>query len=514
MAGQSQFQSAAEGQAMDASHHGLRRLLDFVQKRVTGGRKLDDAIDVAGRQVPQKEIDVGPGRKCLADPADHHAADFFGRHCLANGLVQLEHQRRIERVHGLWAIDVQVRDGVRNSHVQQGKRRGHRQTPFVLCGTTALGCAERFAQPRAAVLHSSATPLFAALSEAAMSNSDSGRLFPLPLTPLEYYYLCDNRPDYPTAFPAELQFSGRLDRDGFQRALACVLGRHPLLTARVGRLANGIPAWIEGDGSVPPVDWGKEGQPIRHADGPAIDLASAPGVRVWVREGDGTSRLFLQFHHACCDGWAAVQFIEELLMAYHIEIERPRCGLALWPLRPDRLCDRGRLEVPPDWWTRLRDLWVGTRLWTGWSFRQAALLAPGRPAPAEVDPPLLDFQTVELGRELTHGLRQVAIVAGGSLHDVLLRDLFESIHQWNQRQGSDDRRSIRVNVPLTIRDRDDRLLPAANRLTFAFLSRQRRQLADRERLLAGIGAEMRIIRRDRLGLYFIGGLGTFCRFPG
>ena len=347
-----------------------------------------------------------------------------------------------------------------------------------------------------------------------MSNSDSGRLFPLPLTPLEYYYLCDNRPDYPTAFPAELQFSGRLDRDGFQRALACVLGRHPLLTARVGRLANGIPAWIEGDGSVPPVDWGKEGQPIRHADGPAIDLASAPGVRVWVREGDGTSRLFLQFHHACCDGWAAVQFIEELLMAYHIEIERPRCGLALRPLRPDRLCDRGRLEVPPDWWTRLRDLWVGTRLWTGWSFRQAALLAPGRPAPAEVDPPLLDFQTVELGRELTHGLRQVAIVAGGSLHDVLLRDLFESIHQWNQRQGSDDRRSIRVNVPLTIRDRDDRLLPAANRLTFAFLSRQRRQLADRERLLAGIGAEMRIIRRDRLGLYFIGGLGTFCRVPG
>ncbi len=347
-----------------------------------------------------------------------------------------------------------------------------------------------------------------------MSSSESGSLFPLPLTPLEYYYLCDNRPDYPTAFPAELHFSGRLDRAAFQRALACVLSRHPLLTARVGRLANGIPAWIEGEGSHPPVDWGRLGESIRHSDGPAINLASTPGLRAWVREGDGASRLLLHFHHACCDGRATLQFIEELLIAYHIEIEGPQCGLALRPLEPARLRNRGRLEVPPGWWARVRDLWVGTRLWTGWAFRQPALLAPGRPAPAETDPPLLDFQTVDLSRELTDALRQVAVAGGGSLHDLLLRDLFESIHGWNHRQGSDDRRSIRINVPLTIRDRDDRLLPAANRLTFAFLSRRRRQLADSERLLEGIGDEMRAITRDRLGLYFVGGLGTFCRVPG
>ena len=172
----------------------------------------------------------------------------------------------------------------------------------------------------------------------------------------------------------------------------------------------------------------------------------------WVRESEGTTRLFLQFHHACCDGWAAVQFIEELLVAYHLQIEGSRCGLALRPLRPDRLRDRGRLEVPPHWWARLRDLWVGARLWSGWAFRQPALLAPGRRAPAGVEPPLLDFQTVALGHELTGALRQAATAAGGSLHDVLLRDLFQSIHQWNQRQGSDDRRPIRINVPLTIRD--------------------------------------------------------------
>jgi hypothetical protein len=346
-----------------------------------------------------------------------------------------------------------------------------------------------------------------------MSSPESG-LFPLPLTPLEYYYLCDNRPDYPTAFPAQLQFSGRLDRDAFERALARVLGRHPLLTARVGRLPSGTPAWVEGPAGPPPVDWARQREPIRHPDGPAIDLAAAPGLRVWVREGDGASRLFLQFHHACCDGLAAMQFMDELLIAYHVQIEGPRCGLSLRPLRPDRLRDRGRLESPPHWWQRLRDLLVGARLWSQWTFRQPALLAPGQPGPPAADPPLLDFQTVELGHDLTRGLRKAAAAAGGSLHDVLLCNLFRCIHDWNGQQQSGGRRPIRINVPLAIRDRHDRPLPASNRLTFAFLSRGGRQLADPRRLLEDIGAEMRAIRRDRLGLYFVGGLGAFCQVPG
>ncbi len=109
---------------------------------------------------------------------------------------------------------------------------------------------------------------------------------------------------------------------------------------------------------------------------------------------------------------------------------------------------------------------------------------------------------------------KVAAACGGTLHEVLLADLFHSMHQWNLRQGSDDLQPIRINVPIMIRDRDDRLLPAANRLTFAFLSRRRRHLAHPERLREGIGREMRTIRQRRLGLYFVGGLGTFCRVPG
>jgi hypothetical protein len=223
--------------------------------------------------------------------------------------------------------------------------------------------------------------------------------------------------------------------------------------------------------------------------------------------------LFLQFHHACCDGLASLRFVEELLIAYHLEIEGPRCGPALGPLEPARLRQRGHLQVQPGWWTPIRDLWVGGRFWTSLALRQPAVLAPGRPT-SDTESPLLDFQTVDLNAGLTGALRRTAIAAGVTLHDILLRDLFLSVHQWNLRQGNHDSRPIRINIPTAIRDREDRLLPAANRLTFAFVSRHARQLAEPQRLLESIGSQMQAIRQYRLGLYFVGGLGTFRQVPG
>ena len=58
-------------------------------------------------------------------------------------------------------------------------------------------------------------------------------LFPLPLTPFERYMLADDRPDYPMAFPAVVEFSGSLRRAEFDAALEGALREHPLLRARV-----------------------------------------------------------------------------------------------------------------------------------------------------------------------------------------------------------------------------------------------------------------------------------------
>ena len=47
-----------------------------------------------------------------------------------------------------------------------------------------------------------------------------------------------------------------------------------------------------------------------------LDIGSRTGLRVWVRQGDGASRIVMQFHHACCDGIGAYRFLGDLLAAY------------------------------------------------------------------------------------------------------------------------------------------------------------------------------------------------------
>ncbi len=52
-------------------------------------------------------------------------------------------------------------------------------------------------------------------------------------------------------------------------------------------------------------------------------------------------RLVFQFHHACCDGFGALQFIEEVMIAYARECGVSAAELPLAPLEPERLARRG-----------------------------------------------------------------------------------------------------------------------------------------------------------------------------
>ena len=91
------------------------------------------------------------------------------------------------------------------------------------------------------------------------------------------------------------------------------------------------------DDPLPPLDWADEDVPVGHPAGEAIDLRRSAGVRLWVRQSPGALRLVMQFHHACCDGLAAIQVAEELLIAYHHEMEGSPAADWLRPLDPARL---------------------------------------------------------------------------------------------------------------------------------------------------------------------------------
>ncbi len=126
---------------------------------------------------------------------------------------------------------------------------------------------------------------------------------------------------------------------------------------------------------------------------------------------------------------------------------------------------------------------------------------------------MLGFASRSLDAELILRLRRTASDRACTVNDILLSCLFLAIRAWNARRGQADG-LLRINMPVSIRSRADLLMPAANSLTYAFLKRKSRECDAPQKLLESIHRETEAIKRYRLGLYFIGGLGTFRKAPG
>jgi hypothetical protein len=88
----------------------------------------------------------------------------------------------------------------------------------------------------------------------------------------------------------------------------------------------------------------------------------------------------------------------------------------------------------------------------------------------------------------------------------MLSDLFQVMEDWNNFAGQSKKSWLRINVPVSLRTREDKSLPAANRLSFAFLSRRLSDCANRKKLLSSVHTEMETIRSEHLSLGFLAGL--------
>ena len=99
-------------------------------------------------------------------------------------------------------------------------------------------------------------------------------------------------------------------------------------------------------------------------------------------------------------------------------------------------------------------------------------------------------------------------------NDLMLRDLFQVVGSWNGRY--EGRRSpwVRITMPVNLRRRDDRALPAANLMGFTFLTRHSWECGDEAALLDGVHRETAAIKGQSLALYFLGGLGLARGVPG
>jgi hypothetical protein len=97
-------------------------------------------------------------------------------------------------------------------------------------------------------------------------------------------------------------------------------------------------------------------------------------------------------------------------------------------------------------------------------------------------------------------LRETAERQGVFLNDLLLRDLFLTLAQWNERQrGRGRRRPICIMMPVDLRTAADYLMPSGNMTGYTFLTRSRRDFGSPDKLLEGIRQQTAAIKHERTG---------------
>jgi hypothetical protein len=340
-----------------------------------------------------------------------------------------------------------------------------------------------------------------------IASDSQSTLFPLRLTPFEYYFLIEDRPDYPGIIPITFEIRGQLDRKALERAYLLTHFRHPILSARTYHDATDWPNWVPGEPE--PIEY-ESPEHVRDKS-PA---AQRTGVRLRVKSRPEKSTFLFEFRHVAVDGLGAFQFISDLLVAYaHISLAA--AGAIPWRrLEPERLKNRdghqlfNRKLKPIDF---LRMAQVHLPL----SLREAALVSDekGGLACDQLAPSLpSDFLVEHLTQEETAALSHVAAKQLVMLNDLLVRDYFLTLAEWN-RGTSQERRPLRILIPTNMRRREDLRMPAANVFGYAFISRYASQCHDRDSLLASIRDEMAAIKRHKRGLYYEAALRLICLWP-
>ncbi len=295
-------------------------------------------------------------------------------------------------------------------------------------------------------------------------------LFPLKLNAFERYMWADDRPSSPMSIFVRVRFSGRYDKPAFGAALESAVRRHPLLHARITGDTERNLAWGLSPNMFPKVDYADEGVPMRFPCGFRIDLREENGLRVWVRTSDKSGgEIRFQFHHACCDGLATSQFIEDVLCAYDHQLrDSAGSGPAFRPLDPHGLHQRHRLGAC--WRRRLfHGLVAGLAIIVGppsfFLVRPTPLRAPEKTKgiDAETDEHLVPeplpwrFAKTQFDCLLAGARRN-----GVTLNDLMIRDFFLAMQTWNEYHGGERRQVLRLMIPFDLRGPEHDRLSAAN----------------------------------------------------
>lgn len=311
--------------------------------------------------------------------------------------------------------------------------------------------------------------------------------------------LAQDTPAHPMTAQIEARYSGQLDREVFESALAHTLSIHPLLQSQIDR--PGRPRrWIVLRDAVPFLDWSEPEEPLRFPHNREfIDLTQEIGTRVWVRAGADGGRIVLQFHHACTDGTGVIDFFFDLLRSYAAiaadEFEQlPERHLAALRTR-DRFSGYSR-------WGRLRIL--SSAVIKGWHWSRMRPMPLGHTdghasENGSATGPFDSIRQMKLPEDLLDELLAKARAAGVTLNDLLMRDLFLFLARRKADCAQSHLDCLCICMPVNLRRADEPAMPASNKIMLTFLHRRLRECADPEALLRGIHRETRQIKETLRG---------------
>lgn len=347
-------------------------------------------------------------------------------------------------------------------------------------------------------------------------------LFPLRLTPFEEFMLTDHQPDYPMTFCLDVGLSGSLCRQSFELALLEAIQRHPLLTSLVECRWSGA-CWIDSQ-MAPQVHW-SDGEPqLPPQKDRFFDLRSTSGVQIWAGVAEDQARVVFQFHHAATDGLGSIQFIGDLLACYgRLTCKNPRQTPELGPLELDRLLDRGQLWEPEHPPQRL------FRRLAKWCWELAPVIPTDLAASRDGLRPTVareensqttcgrtsPFVSRILNPEQVLSIKALAASRGCSTNDLYTLALFQTLESWNRLSGrATSGEAYRVGIPVSIRTPRHEDSPAANILSYMFLTRRGSELSDPDQMLRYIhetSQSVLISGESGLTAWVMGGLR---RIPG
>ena len=133
---------------------------------------------------------------------------------------------------------------------------------------------------------------------------------------------------------------------------------------------------------------------------------------------------------------------------------------------------------------------------------------PPQPVPADTtaaneDPLLPPIEQHVFSVSQTERLREFATRHKATLNDILMRDMFLAIDEWNSRADGRKQGWLRILMPTSLRVVADDQMPASNIVSLSFLTRRASECDDPAGLLAGIQRETASIKRINRGLCFI-----------